>query len=143
MTTTHKPNLIYWIIAVIAIIWNAMGVNQYLQQQYNTEAFKSQYTPEQLELVYNMPSWAIAAFAIAVFAGLLGALALLLRKKVASLLFSISLIAVLIQMIYNFVIINSLETYGPGGVIMPIMILLIAIFLVVYSKNAVTKGWLK
>jgi len=142
MGTTHQPKLGFWIIAVIALIWNSMGVNQYLQQQYQSEAFKSQYTQEQLELVYNMPSWAIAAFAIAVFAGLLGAFALLLKKKVASLLFLISLIGIIVQMVYNFVIIDSIESYGPGGVIMPILILIIGVFLYLYSKKATTNLWL-
>jgi len=143
MTTTDKPKIAFWIIAVIALIWNAMGVNQYLQQQYRTVAFKSQYTTEQLELVYNMPSWAIAAFALAVFSGVLGSLALLLRKKVASLLFSISLLAILVQMAYNFGIINSYEIYGPSGLIMPVVIVVFAVFLLFYSKSVSKKSWLK
>jgi len=143
MTTTDKPKVAFWIIAVIALIWNAMGVNQYLQQQYRTVAFKSQYTTEQLELVYNMPSWAIAAFALAVFSGVLGSLALLLRKKVASLLFSISLLAILVQMAYNFGIINSYEIYGPSGLIMPVVIVVFAVFLLFYSKSVSKKSWLK
>ena len=139
---TTKPKVAYWIIAVIAFIWNSLGVNAYLQQQYDTEAFRMQYTPDQLEMVNATPSWAIAAFAFAVFGGLFGSLALLLRKKFATPLFAISLLGIIAQMIYNFLIINSMEVYGPGAAIMPIMVIIIAIFLFMYSKKATNKGWL-
>lgn len=142
MTTTTKPKAAYWIIAIIALIWNSLGVNAYLQQQYNTEAFRSQYSQEQLELVYAMPAWATAAFAFAVFGGLFGSIALLLTKKVANLLFAFSLLGIIVQMIYNFLVINSIEVYGPGATIMPIMIIIIGIFLFTYSRKATTKGWL-
>ncbi len=142
MTTTDKPKAAFWIIAVIALIWNSMGVYAYLQQQYNTEAFQNQMTPEQLEMVYATPSWAIAAFALAVFGGLLGALALLLRKKIANILFTISLLGILAQMTYNFFISKSMDVYGPGDMIMPIMIVVIGIFLFMSSKSSINKGWL-
>jgi len=99
-------------------------------------------TPEQLEMVYATPSWAIAAFALAVFGGLLGSLALLLRKKIANILFTISLLGILAQMTYNFFLSNSTEAYGPGDMIMPIMIVVIGIFLFMSSKSSINKGWL-
>ncbi len=140
--TTTKPKAAYWIIAVVAFIWNILGVSAYLQQQYNTESFQSQYTLDQLELIYATPSWATAAFAIAVFGGLLGSLALLLRKKLATLLFAISLLGIIVQMIYNFFIINSMKVYGPSVMIMPIMVIIFGVFLFIHSKKSTTKGWL-
>jgi len=143
MTTTTKPKAAYWIIALIALIWNGIGVNAYLQQQYNTEAFREQYaTPEQLEMAQAAPIWYTAAFAVAVFGGLFGSFALLLTKKIASLLFSISLLGILVQLIYDFLIIDSLEIHGSGALIMPVMIVVIGIFLFTYSKKSIIKGWL-
>ena len=142
MTTTTKPKAAYWIIAIIAFIWNVMGVMAYLAQAYMTDEAK-QLLPEAERTLYdNVPAWATAAFALAVFGGLLGSLSLLLRKKIANLLFTVSLVGIIVQMSYNFFISNSIEVYGPGGMIMPIMILVLGIFLFMYSKNATTKGWL-
>jgi len=142
MTTTTKPKAAYWIIAVIAFIWNIMGVMAYLRQAYMTDEAK-QLLPEAERALYdNIPAWVTAAFALAVFGGLLGSLSLLLRKKIANLLFTVSLIGIIAQMAYNFFISNSMEVYGPGGMIMPIMILVLGIFLFMYSKSATTKGWL-
>ncbi|MDH5412635.1 MAG: hypothetical protein OEW87_00730, partial [Flavobacteriaceae bacterium] len=84
---TVKPPMWFWIIGVIALIYNGMGINAYLQQAYNTESFQAMYSAEQLELIAMTPAWATAAFAIAVFAGFLGCIGLLLRKKWAKSLF--------------------------------------------------------
>lgn len=142
MTTTTKPKAAYWVIAIIAFIWNIMGVMAYLQQAYMTDEAK-QLLPEAERALYdNVPVWATAAFALAVFGGLLGSLSLLLRKKIANLLFTVSLLGIIVQMSYNFLMSNSIDVYGPGGMIMPIMILVVGIFLFMYSKSAITKGWL-
>ena len=137
-----KPSTSFWIISVIALIWNLMGVNQYIQQAYMTDSFKAMYTEEQLAMITSSPSWVTAVFAIAVFGGFLGALALLLRKKVATILFTISLIGIIAQMYHNLFVIDSVAIYGPGAAIMPAMILAFALFLLWYSKFADKKNWL-
>ncbi|MDG2194165.1 MAG: hypothetical protein P8K77_04815 [Polaribacter sp.] len=141
--STNKPTTLFWIISVIALIWNAMGANAYIQQAYNTESYQAMYTPEQIEIANNVPAWVTAMFAIAVFGATLGSIFLLLRKKIANSIFVISFLAVAIQMSYVFLLGGmGEEYYGAGGMIMPIMIIVIAIFLVWYSKKATTKGWL-
>jgi len=140
--TIIKPSIWFWIISVVALIWNGMGVNQYIQQAYKTEGFMAMYDEEQLALIEQTPSWAIAAFAIAVFGGLLGSLALLLKKKLANTLFLLSLFAIIVQMTYNFFIIDAMEVFGPGAIYMPIMVILFAVFLIWFSKKGITKGWL-
>ncbi|WP_338733854.1 hypothetical protein [Mangrovimonas cancribranchiae] len=135
-STTSKPPIWYWIIAVIALIWNAMGVMQYLGQAYNTEAWRSGYTEEQLNIINSMPAWYTAVFAIAVFSGVLGCLALFIRKIIAKLLFWVSLLAVLIQMGYSFAE-GHLDNMG-----MTTAIVVFAIFLVWFSQYASRKQWI-
>ena len=89
-TATNKPSTPFWIISIIALIWNIMGVMAYLQQAYMSDEEKAILPEAERALYSDVPSWAIAAFAIAVFGGLLGSLALLLRKKWATPLFFIS-----------------------------------------------------
>lgn len=142
-STSQKAPVLFWIISVIAIIWNAMGVNQYLQQAYLTDAFKaSMPSKEALEMAINTPSWAMAAFAIAVFFGLLGSIALILRKRWASPLYLISLIGIIIHMIHNVFISDSVELMGAVAIIFPIMIIVIGVFLYFYSKRALANGWI-
>jgi small basic protein len=143
MTNSNKPTTLYWIIAVVALLWNGMGANAYIQQAYKTDAFKAMYSDEKvLEMVSNTPAWAMGAFALAVFGGVLGSILLLLRKKAAKPVFMISLLGIIVQMVYNLFISKALEVYGPGAVIMPIMVLVFGAFLVWYTQKAEAKGWL-
>ncbi len=142
MTTTQKPPKSFWIISIVALIWNLMGVSAYLMQAFMTdEAIKNLPETEQA-LHMDIPAWVTAAFAIAVFGGTLGCLGLLLRKKWARLVFLISLIGIIVQMIHNVFISNNMDVYGPGAVIMPIMVLIIGVYLIMYSKSAIKKSWI-
>lgn len=134
--STIKPPIWFWIISAIALIWNAMGINAYLQQAYNTESYQAMYTAEQQEIVANLPSWVTAVFAIAVFSGTIAAIGLLLRKKWSKSLWLISLIGVIIQM--GYLLIYGLES----NLIMTIMIIVFALFFVWFSRLAVSKAWL-
>ena len=143
MTTSNKTGIWFWVISIIALLWNAMGINQYLQQAYRTDTFKAMYPDEKvLEMVLNTPAWVMGAFAIAVFSGFLGSLFLLLRKKIAKPFFLVSLTAVIIQMFYNVFLSGALDFYGPGAVIMPIMVIGFAIFIICYTIKLETDGLL-
>ena len=97
---------------------------------------------EEQGLYDNVPAWVTAAFALAVFGGALGCILLLLRKKLATFVFVISLASILVQMTYNIFISKAMEVYGPGSVIMPIMVIIIGAFLVWYSKKMQGQGLL-
>ena len=141
--STNKPNATFWVIGIIALLWNAMGVDAYIQQAYNTERHQAMYPdPKQLEIVNNLPSWLTAVFAIAVFAGLLGCILMLFKKKMANLFFKLSLFAVIIQTIYNLFINEGKEIYGAFEYSMLISIPIAAIFLMLYAKKSTEKGWL-
>ncbi|WP_053977860.1 hypothetical protein [Mangrovimonas xylaniphaga] len=144
MNTTFKtkPPIWFWIVSVVALVWNAMGVLQYLGQTYQTESFKSQYTNEQLEIISNTPAWAIAAFATAVFGGILASIALVLRKKAAYPLFLISLIGVVVQMIHNLFLVKSVDIYGPFAAIMTGMIIIFSLLFLWFSKKSIANHWI-
>lgn len=135
MNRQHPPPIWYWIISVIALIWNGLGVDGYLGQAYNTERYRSSFTPEQLEVAANAPSWTMAAFAIAVFTGVLGAIFLLLRKKIATTFWMISLIAVIVQKGY------ALITGESASIVMALIIIIFAFTFLWFSRMAASKGW--
>jgi len=143
MTTTNKPNKWFWIIAILALLWNLMGVSRYLMEAYNVESFRANFNEDQLTLIDGSPSWLTAVFAIAVFSGFLACVALLMKRKLAIILFGISLLFVLIQMIAVWITTDSIEIFGiVDGVVMPMLVIVISIFLYYYSKGAGQKGWL-
>ncbi|MFN8337117.1 MAG: hypothetical protein U0U09_18435 [Cyclobacteriaceae bacterium] len=142
MTTTNKPSVAFWIISVLALIWNLMGVMAYITTVTMTPEALQALPPEQQQLYTDIPKWATAAFAVAVWGSTLGSVLMLLRKKFAKPVFAVALAGILVQMTHSLFISKSIEVYGPGGAVMPVMIILIGGFLVWYSRHATEKGWL-
>lgn len=138
----NKPNTLFWVIGIIALIWNGMGVMAYIGQAYMTDEMKAALPEAERALYENVPAWVTAAFAIAVFGGTVACILLLMKKKMAKTVFLISLIAIIAQMTYNLFMSKASEVYGPGGMIMPIMVIVIGVFLLLYSKKCIEKGWL-
>ncbi len=99
-------------------------------------------TQEQRELFEGIPAWATAAFAIAVFLGALAAIGLLVRKKWAYPLFIVSLVAAVLQFINWLFLQNAGEVYGGQAYVMPILVVVIGLLLIFYSKKAKQKHWL-
>ncbi|MFD2099574.1 hypothetical protein [Flagellimonas iocasae] len=143
MTTTVKPPISFWIMSVIALLWNLMGVFNYLNQAFNQVSILESLDQAQREVFEGIPAWATAAFAIAVFSGLAGSIGLLLRKKWARPLFIVSFIAALAQFINWLFISDAVEAFGPSTYTMPILVLLIGLYLIFFSKVGIKKGWLK
>ena len=138
-----KPPVWFWVVGVVALLWNLMGAMAYIGQAYMTDEVKAALPADQQALLENIPAWATAAFAIAVWGGVLGCLALLLRKKWARPVLVISLLGILVQMSYSFFMSNALEVYGTAqGMVMPLLIIVIGVVLVLFAKSTQNKGWI-
>ncbi|MEQ9404424.1 MAG: hypothetical protein RIM99_12600 [Cyclobacteriaceae bacterium] len=137
-----KPPVWFWIVSVVALLWNALGVFAYLDQAYMTPEKLALMPAAEQALFANIPAWVTAAFAIAVFGGTIGSLLLLLKKKLAFTILILSLIGIIVQMYHSFFISNALDVYGPGGIVMPIMVLIIGIGLIILAKKGKANGWL-
>ncbi|MFD2550901.1 hypothetical protein ACFSQP_03635 [Bizionia sediminis] len=142
MNQLHKPTTSFWLVSIAALLWNIMGVIAYLMQAFSVKSEQLTTLPTEQPLLTETPAWVTAAFAIAVFGGTLGSLALLLRKKWARLVFLISLIGIISQMFYNFFISQEFANSNPSAIILPLLVLLIGVYLVIYSKLAIAKGWI-
>ena len=133
-----KPPITFWVISAIALIWNALGVMAYLGRAFATDEMIAALPAEQqAEFLREYPAWYTSAFAIAVFAGVLGCLALLIRKKWAYGLLLLSALGVIVQHTYLFFNVEM------PSLLMPIMVIVVSIFLIWYAKNAIDKGWIK
>jgi hypothetical protein len=66
----------FWAIGAVALVWNLMGVMNYLAQM-NADVLAAM--PESHRaIIEGRPAWATGGFAIAVFGGALGCILLLL-----------------------------------------------------------------
>ena len=109
----RKPSNLFWVISVMALVWNLMGVFNYLTQAFMTNEVLASLPKDQKLLYEKVPAWVTAAFAVAVFSGTLGALLLLLKKKVSSTCFILSFVGIIVQMTYGLLINENTDSYGP------------------------------
>ena len=142
MNYLRKPSNLFWVISSIALVWNLMGVLNYLDQAFMTDKILETLPKEQQILYQDVPAWVTAAFAIAVFSGTLGSLLLLLKKKIATTFFTISFLGIMGQMSYGLLIDQNSESFGPMGIAMPIMIIAFGGYLIWYSRKANEHRWL-
>ena len=141
--TTTKPNTSFWIIAVLAVLWYLFGVFQYLVSTLMYDTAKDSMPDAVIEIVDGLPSWYNYVFALAVFSGLFACILMLIKKKLAVPLFGLSLLAVLVQMCYWLFATEIMEVEGVQGAVMPMLVIIVAIFLYFYNKGAAQKGWLR
>lgn len=143
MTDQAKLPIWFWIVGVIALLWNGIGVLAYLQQvMMSAEEFAA--LPEvQQNLLSTQPVWVTAAFAIAVFAGFVASICWLLKKRIAVRLFLLSLLAVIVQFSSYFIVDGYREFISDQGWLMPALILLFAIGFLLLAWQAEKKGLLR
>jgi hypothetical protein len=122
----------FWIVAVLAVAWEAFGAYTYTSQSLIPDA-------ERVGDYKTMQSWQWGVFAFAVWTGLLGAVALLLRRRWATLMLLISLISAVVQ--YGYAAVSG----GISSEALPIAIaiLTVGLILVIVSSRSARAGWLR
>lgn len=132
----------FWVLAVLAVLWNAMGVFAYVSDVTLSPDAIAALPQAQQDLRASTPSWVTGAYAIAVTAGLLAALCLLLRKGWAVPLFVGSLAAVVMQMGYVIFVLNAPAVLGAPAVIFPVVVILLGALQLWFSTSAKARGWI-
>lgn len=144
MTNTNKPSILFWIIGIIALLWNGMGANSYIQYAYKTEASVAGLNQEQIDLMQGMPAWYTALFAIAVFSGLLAAILFLMKKKLAVKLFILSFCAAAVNQVYWLFGTNAIEVFADmQPYLFPALIIALGLVFIWFSMLQKDKGVLK
>lgn len=138
----RKPRRLFYVISSLALVWNLMGVFNYLGQVLMSDEVLASLPKDQQLLYQDDPAWVTAAFAVAVFSGTLGAVFLLLKKKIASTFFILSFVGIVTQMSYGLLLDEKTDNYGPLGLLMPLMIIAVGAYLIWYSKKAKENRWL-
>lgn len=129
-----------WAVGVVGLLWNAMGAFDYVMTQTRNESYMSQFTQEQLDFFYGLPAWVVAFWALAVWGGVLGSLLLLLRRSFAVPVFLVSLFAMIVTSVHNFLLSNGLEVMGGSGSLFSVLIFAFALGLWSYARSMAKRG---
>ena len=141
-TESVKPPTSFLWTAGAALVWNLMGFLAYYAQVTMTPDTLAQMPDAERTMYESIPAWANGTFAIAVTAGVVGCLLLILRHALALPALIVSLLAVLIQNFNSFVLMDALSIVGAGGAAASGAIILVGAYLVWLANDAKQKGWL-
>lgn len=131
-------------VGVVSLLWNSVGAMDFVMTQTRNVAYMKGFTPAQLEFYYGYPLWVVVAWGIAVWAGVMGSLFLLLRKRMAVQLFLSSLACMVLTDIYNFVLSKGLEVMGGAEtLIFAAVIFVTGVLLWVYARSMFKRGVIK
>ena len=123
-----------WVVGSLGTLWNAFGAFDYLMTQTENEAYMGNFSPDQIDFFYGLPSWVVAFWALAVWGGLVGTVLLLLRKRWAAPVLLVSFVSMAVSFVHNLLLANGLEIMGAGGAAFSGVIFLVALGLWLYAR---------
>lgn len=98
MQKTASSILVFWLVAILALIWNGMGCLNFLWQ---ISASGQENLPlEYRDFARTRPFWATTAFGLSVLAGLIAVGFLIFRGKLAARLFLVSMLAAFVTLVH-------------------------------------------
>lgn len=131
------------IAAIVFLLWNLFGIYMFWTQRSMTPEQIAALTPGQQQLWNAMPAWMWIVYGVAVFSGALGALMLLMNKRMALPLFALSLLAVVVQFAQVFFPGGAVEVLGAGAALpMPLCITAVAVLEVWVARKAIARHWI-
>lgn len=143
MDRNTTPPRWFWIVAGLALLWAMMGCAAYLSQVSMDASELAKLSPAQRELWALLPAWIKSAYALAVWAGFVGAAALLLRRRFARSAYAVSLLAILVQFGWTFTATPILRTIGPSSTLFPVFIAVTGATLLWFANRGTARGWLR
>jgi hypothetical protein len=130
----------FTIAAIGTVLWELAGCALYLMRVTTDPA---SLPTDQRAIFQATPGWVLAAFAVAVWVGLAGAVLLLLRRRIAEPLLLASLAALIVQ--------NSALVLDPGlrnlvasdDLLVPFVIIVVSYGVWHLARVAKKQGWLR
>lgn len=143
LTARVKPHWSFWPIALLGLVWNAMGCLNYVWQSTLSTEVLASLSDAQQAIIEDRPAWATAGFAIAVFVGLLGNVLLLIRRGPIRLCFVLSMLGIVVAMAQGIQKWLSGATFTPVELTMYLIATpLVGLFLIWYASSSRRKYWI-
>jgi hypothetical protein len=133
----------HWVKAVnlLLLIWNLIGVGFFLSQYMMSPADIAKLPSLQQYLWTHMTAYVWVAYAIAVTAGVIGAVGLMMRQGWSVWMFLVSLIALLVQF-SNPILLDTAAKTGWSLMAFPAFIIFVAMIQLMVAWQWKRKEWL-
>lgn len=141
----HRHRAPAWFrgMAGFGVLWNLYGIHQFIGSltPEGRSAMAAGMTAAQAQVYFSLPAWLTAVFALGVFSGLLGSLALAARRAIALPVLAVSLAgyAALFAGDLHFGVFEAL----PGQLAILAFVVVVAVALLGTASAARTRGLLR
>ena len=134
-----------WVVGVMAVLWNAIGVMDFTLTELGNEAYLKAFTPEQLAYFKGFPLWSVIAWGAGVYGGFIGSGLLLARQRWAGPVFLLSIVGVILTSLYSHVLTDAGKVLGggAGAAVFAAIIFVIAVLLWLYARALAQRGVLR
>ena len=140
---TAKPATWFWIVSVLILLWGAIGVFAFYTDVTMNAEMLATLDDYDRAMYLRRPTWFATVYGLATWGGLLGGVALLLRRRLAMILFLLSAVAIVVQFGWVFGVTDLIAEKGVWTLIFPAVILAIAILQIWFASLAKKRGWLR
>lgn len=133
-----------WAVGLLSLVWNGLGGFDHVMTKTHNARYLAAFPPDQRAWFDSYPLWMNAAWAVGVWAGILGSLLLLLRSRFALHAFLLSFAGLAIVTAYQFgsgTIPESLRT--KGDYVFTASLWAVAAFLIWYALRERARGVLR
>ncbi len=140
-TTTAPRGM--WIVGVGLLVWNLIGLAAFYMQSTMDLTALAQSDPVTARELAAMPQWAWWVYGTATISGVVAAVALLLKRRVAFWLFALSLLCIIIQFSRSLLMTDLVADKGLSVAIFPLVIGAIGGFQLWWTKVCDGQGQLR
>ena len=130
------------VLAVLVLLWNLVGLFMFWQEMTLTPAAVAALPAAQQQIHAAMPPITHLFFGIAVAAGVLGSIALVLAKRWAVPSLLLSLLAICAQMGTAFATTPVWRLMGMAGVLPPLLLIVACLLAWLLARLGARRGWL-
>lgn len=86
-----------WVVGAVALLWNGFGTFLWGGSTFSPETFLAEMPAAHRDYVNGLPDWSSFTWGLGVVAGLVGAVLLLARSRLAPLAFALSLFGAVVN----------------------------------------------
>jgi hypothetical protein len=130
----------FWVAAAASALFMALGCAGYLASVLTDPAT---LPLDERNLMEARPTWMVAAYAIAVWIGLAGAILLLLRRKLAVPLLLLSLVAAIATFLPYAIVPAVSDLVTTNDIAVAIVVILITGTIWSFARHSRQRGWLR
>ena len=140
MAVRQKPATWFTVLAVLLVLWGAMGCFSFYGQHIMKPPMGDAWTRD---FVARQPAWFAPVYAVAVGAQLLGSIRLLMRSRGAIWVYVVALVASVIQFGWIFLGTELIAAKGAAATVpFPAVIIAVCVFQLWLARLALRRGWI-